>query len=139
MNLRVLSRVVLPLFVLGLSWICLAAPAPAAEPGASCVLHLTNGGFIPGKLQGSDDPKVLRWRCPFFTRPLEFPLRVVNAVHYSVPAQPATPPGDYCFELVDDNVLYGNLVGLTDEEVEVESAGIGRVHLERDNVRRLYR
>jgi thiol-disulfide isomerase/thioredoxin len=138
MGLRVLSRVALPLFVPALACVCLAAE-PAAERPAGSVLHLTNGGFVAGKLQGSDDPKALRWSSPLFARPLEFPLSAVNAVHYAVPAQPASPRGEYCFELVDDDVLYGDLRGLTDDEVEIDSPGIGRMHLRREQVRRLYR
>jgi thiol-disulfide isomerase/thioredoxin len=139
MGLRVIPRVALPLVVQGLLGFCLAAAAPGADPAPSSVLHLTNGDFVPGELRGSEDPKVLRWRSPFFAQPLEFPLSAVNAVHYAVPAQPAKPPGAYCFELVDDDVLYGDLVGLTEDDVEVESAGIGRLRLPREHIRRLYR
>ena len=39
-----------------------AVAAPAAEPPARSVLHLTNGGFVPGELGGSDEPNALRWR-----------------------------------------------------------------------------
>src|SRR5207244_6696347 len=63
----------------------------------------------------------------------------VTAVHYTLPGPQPKPPGEYCFELVGDDVLYGNLLGLTQDEVELEAAQIGRVHLRRQQVRRFYR
>src|SRR5207247_6852584 len=120
-------------------WLWLAGAAIAADPAVSSVLHLTNGDFVPGELRRSEDPKVLRWRSSFFARPLEFPLSAVNAVHYAVAGPQPHPPGEYCFELGDDEVLYGNLLGLTEDDVELESARIGRVHVRREHLRRFYR
>src|SRR5438309_2046224 len=135
MCLRVLP---LPLSVYGIFWFGLAAAAAAERP-ASSVLHLTNGDFVQGELRGSEDPKALRWRSPLFARPLEFPLSAVNAVHYAVPAQQPKPVGEYCFELVGDDLLYGNLLRLTEDEAELDSARLGRVHLQRKHIRRFYR
>ncbi len=123
----------------GICWVCLAAAATGADGPASPVLHLANGDFVRGELLGADDPKVLRWRSPFFARPLEFPLSAINAVHYAVAGPQPQPPGEYCFELGDDDVLFGNLLGLTDDQVELDSARIGRVHLRRESIRRLSR
>jgi peroxiredoxin len=102
-------------------------------------LYLSNGGFVRGQLQGSPDPKVLHWRSPLFAEPFAFPLSAVNAVHYAAAGPLPEPPGGYGFELGDDDVLYGDLVGLTENEVELESTRIGRVHLAREHIRRLYR
>src|SRR5216683_2000673 len=139
MCLRVIPQVALRLFVHGLFWSCLAAAAPAADRAATAVLHLTNGDFVPGEVRGSEDPKVLPWRSPFFARPLEFPLSAVNAVHYAVLGPQPKPQGEYCFELAGDDVLYGNLLGLTEDEAEVDSARLGRMHLRRQHIRRFYR
>src|SRR5438132_12808919 len=122
MCLRVPSHGVLPFLVHGIFWFWLAAAATAADKAASSVLHLTNGGSVPGELRASENPKVLRWRSPLFAQPLEFPLSAINAVHYAVPGPQAKPLDEYCFELVGDDVLYGNLLGLTDLEVELGSA-----------------
>jgi peroxiredoxin len=130
--------VTLRLLVYGLCWSCLAA-ATAAEQPADTVLHLTNGGFVRGELLASPDAKVLRWHSPVFAKPLEFPLSALNSVQYPVPGQPPRPAGEYCFELVDDDVAYGNLLSMTEDELEVDAPGIGRLHLKRDQVRRLYR
>jgi thiol-disulfide isomerase/thioredoxin len=138
MCLRIMLPRAFPLFA-GICWICLAGAAIAVERPASSVLHLTNGDFVRGELLGAPEPKVLRWQSPFFGRPLEFPLGAVNAVHYAVAGPLPQPPGEYCFEMGDDDVLFGDLLGLTDDEVELDSARIGHVHLRRDQIRRMYR
>jgi peroxiredoxin len=124
---------------LSICWVCLAGGAMAADGPATAVLHLGNGDFVRGELLGADDPKALRWRSPFFGRPLKFPLSAINAVHYAVAGPQPQPPDEYCFELGDDDVLFGNLLRLTDELVELDSARIGRVHLRRESIRRLSR
>ena len=63
----------------------------AANADENAVLHLTNGGFVPGELKGSEQPSVLRWQSQSFTRPFEFSLNGVSAVHYSVPAKLPKP------------------------------------------------
>src|SRR4051794_28596990 len=88
------------------------ASATAADPTGS-VLHLADGGFVPGDLRGSEDPKVLPWRSPFFARPFAIPLAAVKGVYYAVPPAPPRPQGVFCFELVNDDVIYGDLLGLT--------------------------
>jgi thiol-disulfide isomerase/thioredoxin len=125
-------------FVLAQLWL-IPASATAGDPAAGSVLHLANGGFVPGELRGSGDPKALSWRSPSFARPFAFPLAAVTGVYYAVPLAAPRPQGEFCFELVNDDVLYGNLIGLSDDEVAVDSPRAGRVRLRRDLVRRLYR
>src|SRR5437588_8765992 len=105
----VVNKLSLSLFICVL-W--LAAPAAAADS----VLHLVDGSFLPGELRPSDDRQALRWRSPSFAWPFEFPLAGVNAVHYAVAGPPPKASGEYCVELVNDDVLYGHLLRLTDDE-----------------------
>src|SRR5436309_6990055 len=102
-----------------------AGTAAAADPPAPAVLRLADGGFVPGELRGSDDPAVLRWWSPAFVRPLEFPLGAVKAVHYAVPPEVPRPAGAYGFELVSDDILYGDLLAVTDAGVELTSPRTG--------------
>lgn len=134
-----MPRVLLQLFVVALLLECVAGFAPAADTPATSVLHLTDGGFIAGELCRSEDPKVLCWRSPHFARPLEFPLTGVNAVHFALGERPPPPKGEYCFELVDDDTLYGDLLELTGDKLAIDSARTGRLHLQRNLVRRIYR
>src|SRR5262249_42578482 len=119
---------------------CLSLPAVvlAADRPAS-VLHVVNADFIAGQLEASTDPTVVRWRSPWFARPLEFPLSSVARIDYTASGPQPEPVGEYRSELADDDVLYGNLVGVTESEIEVASARVGRVHLAREHIRRICR
>ena len=136
---RVWSSVATCLSIVVLLWFHLPATTAASDDPAGGVLHLTNSGFLPGELLGSDDPNVLRWSSPFFTEPFLFPMDAVSAVHHESPSVQPKPTGEYCFELVNDDTLYGELLGLTDESVELETAWFGRVQVRRAHVRRIYR
>jgi thiol-disulfide isomerase/thioredoxin len=103
------------------------------------VLHLTNGGFVPGVLKNSEQPSVLRWQSSWFTSPFEFSLAGVSAVQYAVPVKLPKPTGEYCLELAAGDVLFGDLLALTEDAAEVEVAKLGRVHIKRDQIRRMYR
>jgi thiol-disulfide isomerase/thioredoxin len=116
----------------------LFAVTKVSGQAAPSVLSLTDEGFLPGEIRGSADPRVLRWSSPYFAQPLEFPLGAIRAVHYKVPAVPTKSTGQFCFELDGDDVLFGNLLALTPDEVEIDSPRIGRVHLRRPSVRRIY-
>ncbi len=103
------------------------------------VLHLTNGGFLPGELKGSEQPNVLRWKSALFTQPFEFSMNNVGAIYFTVPATLPKPKGEYCLELAGGDVLFGELLGLTDDAVELDVARFGRLHVRRDQIRRLDR
>src|SRR5579885_2543301 len=98
--------------LLGSLLLCVAAGA-AEQPGAT--LHLASEDFLSGTLQASSDPAVIRWRSPYFATVFEFPAATVDAVHYTVSGPQPKPWGGYCFELVNGDVLYGNLLALTEE------------------------
>jgi thiol-disulfide isomerase/thioredoxin len=103
------------------------------------VLHLANGGFVPGELKSSEQPSVVRWQSPRFTSAFEFSLAGVSAVQYAVPSKLPKPTGEYCLELAAGDVLFGELLALTDDAAEIEVARLGRLHVKRDQIRRLYR
>lgn len=126
-------RVGIAVLVVGMA----AGVAPAAEPAA--VLHLTNGGRVPGTLLGSDDPGVIRWRAPAFAEPLAFPTAGVQAVHSNVPLAPPQKRDEYGVELLGGDVVYGTLAALTGHAAEVESEKFGRLRVRRDQVRRVFR
>lgn len=127
------------LSVIGVLGLCLASSAPAAEPSARAVVHLRNGSFLPGEPRGSADAQILRWESPAFGRTLEFPLGAVKAVHYPGTAKPPKTVGKFAFEFGNDDTIYGDLVGWTDTDLEIESQKLGRVQVRRDQVRRIAR
>ena len=60
-------------------------------------------------------------------------------MHYPIAGPQPEPRGEYCFELIGDDVLYGNLRRLTDSDVELDAARVGRVQVKREQIRRFYR
>ena len=119
-------------------FILLTLPGLAVSADES-VLHLKNGDFVPGKLLGSDQPTVFRWKSSSFEQSLDFSQEHIDAIHYSVPADLPKPQGEYCVELRGGDVLFGDLLGLTESSIEIDAKRFGRVHIKRDQLCRLYR
>src|SRR5271165_4162811 len=129
------------LLAVPLAWLfrtTVAAAAPPVDP-PSAVLHLSNGGFVPGTLVASGQPDLIRWQSTAFTAPFDFPLKAVTAVHFAVPAELPRPTGDYCFELAGGDVVFGSLLAMDDKEAELEIARLGRLHVRRSVINRMYR
>jgi len=116
----------------------MAGAAPPVDP-PSAVLHLTNGGFVRGELAASSQPDLIRWQSTAFTAPFDLPLKAVTAVHFSVPAELPRPSGDYCFELAGGDVVFGSLLAINDKQAELEIARLGRLHVQRSVINRMYR
>ncbi len=113
--------------------------AETADGAASAVIHLTNGDYATGRLVDSQGSSRLAWQSPAFTGPFEFSTQAVNTIQFPIPAKLIQPEGATCFELAGGDVLFGSLVALRGDEAEVEVAGIGRLHVERTLLRRMYR
>lgn len=119
----------------------LAAEPSAPRPAAASrpVLHLANGGFAPGELVPSTVANRLRWQADAFTAPFDFALAAVNAVHFPTPLELPRPSGEYRFELSGGDVVFGELVNLDDKKAEIESPRLGRIHVDRSSINRMYR
>ncbi|HTI51285.1 MAG TPA: TlpA disulfide reductase family protein, partial [Planctomycetaceae bacterium] len=116
--------------------LCAGPPAGNRPPA---MLHLTNGGQVSGALAPSRDPAVLYWQSPAFVGPFQFNLDSVNAVYFPVPAELPKPKGEFCFELAGGDVLFGELLELGAEEAELEVPTLGRLHVRRNQIQRIYR
>lgn len=117
-----------------------AAEAPGVAPDPSApTLHLTNGGFVSGKLEDSDQAGRFRWLGSAFTTPFDFLLNDVNGIHFPAPAKLPEPSGDYCFELAGGDVIFGSILSLDDKVAELEAPPLGRLHIQRSSIERIYR
>jgi len=116
----------------------MAADPPASTPPAA-VLHLTDGNFVAGELENSNKPGILRWHATPFVSTFEFPINAVTAIHWPPPATLVKPVADYCFELAGGDVLFGSVVGLDDKQAELDVPRIGRLHVDRSHINRIYR
>ncbi len=131
------AALVLGLLGLGVCGLRTNAAPPGDKPSAALVVGLT--GSLAGELRASADPNVLRWHSPSFVQPLDFPLTAVRRVSWSVAGKPPAPKGEYCFELVGDDCIYGDLKGLEGELLEIGTARFGPLHVRRDRIRRIFR
>jgi len=135
LQLAILSALAIPAI---LQSAARADDLPAGSPPAA-VLHLSDGGYAAGRIADSPRPGYLRWQAVDFVSPFEFSLSRVNAVHWTPPATPPRPSGDFCFGLAAGDVLFGSLAALDDKEVELDIPRIGRMHVERTAIHRIYR
>lgn len=120
-------------------WTGPGARTLAADQPAGAVLYLADGGFVAGELRPSQDSKVVSWHSSHFTQPLAFPLSAVTAVQYAATGAQPKAVGEYCIELAHGDVIYANLVGLTETAVELDCARFGRIHLSREAIQSMAR
>lgn len=137
------SRASLPHIILALaswlSWPSARAEDRAAVPPGEAVLHLKNNGQVPGVLNPSEEPGLIRWQSTSFAAPFAFSTGAVNAIQFSVPASLPRPEGEYCFELSGGDVAYGSLITLDENEAVLEVARVGKIHVLRSAINRMYR
>ena len=125
----------LPLLMFALVPSLLFAQKSVSQP----VIHLINDGFLPGQLLDSDQPGVIRWQSRLFTKPFEFPLRGVTTAQFPVEMPRPKPAGEYCIELSSGDVLYGDILQLSESSLKIQAANAGAIHVNRVDVQRIYR
>ena len=105
----------------------------------SAVLHLTNGDHVTGTMINSTVDRSIGWQSPAFTSPFHFALGGIASIHFPVPAKLPQPEGDYCFELMGGDMVFGSLIALDDKKVVVHSPEVGRLNIDRNIIQRMYR
>ncbi len=112
-----------------------ADPALLTKPR----LEMVNGDSYTGELLDSGEPDVIAWQSDAATSPWRFSLKNVSAAHF--PREGAAPrtTGAFCFELAGGDTMFGALVDLSDEAVEVDAKHFGRLRIVRNQVRRIQR
>jgi thiol-disulfide isomerase/thioredoxin len=101
-------------------------------------LHFPNGDFLVGCLLDSQDADALTWQSAAFRAPLRFSVSAVQSIQFQR-AINARVSGSYCFELAGGDALYGSLAALDEREAVIETSGLGKLHLDRAIVHRLFR
>jgi hypothetical protein len=109
----------------------------AAVANSQSVLYLTDGDFFTGTLSSSNSPNVVSWQSHGATGPFAFPTAAVRAAYFPSPGQGAPVEAEYCVDLSDGDRLFGSLVSLNADELVVESPRLGRLQIQRGQVRRL--
>ncbi len=111
-------------------------PAAASQ---SPQLTINGGGLLFGLPVETSEKGRMGWQSPLFSTPFEFPLDAVATIRFTKQAPVAAREGDLSFELMGGDILVGKLVGLTDAEVAVETAGLGEVKFKRGFLAAIYR
>ena len=116
-----------------------ATPAATVVPADVPILHLTNGGFLTGKLLDAPNPAQVRWESPAFAGPLAFATSGIEAIRWPAPPQLPAPAGSLRFELAGGDILFGDLAALDDAAAEIDAGALGLIHVDRANVSRIVR
>jgi thiol-disulfide isomerase/thioredoxin len=103
------------------------------------VLYLHGDDWLTGAPAASGQPNKLGWQSPYFTRPFEFDLSAVNRVRFSAAVAPGWRDHDYRLELAGGDVLYGEIVGVSDDNLLFRSSLAGELRIKRSAVRCLER
>jgi thiol-disulfide isomerase/thioredoxin len=132
------SRALMCLMIAAWSAAAVAAdgPAPTVPSG---VIHLRNGDFVAGHLADSGEPDRLVWQSAAFADPLHFPLKAIREIRFPNAERLPQPEGEYCFELAGGDMLFGSLISLDGDAAVLDVSGLGRLHVERSIMHRMYR
>jgi peroxiredoxin len=113
--------------------------AVAARADSNGILHLSAGDFVAGHFVPSAAPDVVQWQGTHFTAPFQFTLNDVRSIVFPQPEDLPQPRGEICFELTRGGVIYGELLGVTDDAITVQESKFGRISVRRDHLRRMFR
>ncbi len=103
----------------------------------SAMLYLNDGDFFAGTIEDSEGSDVVRWQSKGAAQPFQFPMSAVRSAFFPSPEHPKPAEADYCFELSDGDLVFGSLIGLTPDVVEIESQRFGHLHIQRSHIRRI--
>jgi len=106
---------------------------------ASLKLSLQNNDFLVGDVKDSDKSGSLRFQSPMFCSPFEFPVEGIQKLEFPENKPSEDRDRDYSFELSGGDVLFGKLISLSPDAMEIDSSGFGRLHLETSRLRRIAR
>ena len=124
-----------------LGWLCLfwLAAAAAATAGVShrATLYWKNGDQLPGDLL-SADPTTIRWQSTLFRTPFSLSTDRLDKIQYVAPPtdSPTDSPSSASFRILTDNfdVLYGDLLELTQRHIVLRSPRHGSVRFDRAKI-----
>ncbi len=105
----------------------------AAEEPQQGTLHWHNGDQLPGRLLWAD-ANTLQWQSTLFATPFKINIAAISSIDY--PSSPSVTTSDQPFRLVTvtSDVLLGDLIEFTDEDVVITSPRHGQLRLKRSQL-----
>src|SRR6476660_9417052 len=113
--------------------------AERAPDAVGSMLYLNDDDYFSGVLRDCPTANTLRWQARGATQPFEFGIDAIRAAYFAPPQDRPVPDGEYCFELSDGDMLYGSLVAMTKDEIEINSVQFGQLKIARAEIQRLSR
>jgi thiol-disulfide isomerase/thioredoxin len=101
------------------------------------MLYLGDDDYFAGALRDNPNQNTIRWQAAGAAEPFEFGPEAVRSAYFAPPAVRPLPEGEYCIELTDGDILYGNLAAITTDDYEIDSTQFGHLKIARAEVQRL--
>lgn len=109
------------------------------------VLTLISGETVEGSLRSgsavdvADQGNSITWQGVHFVDPFQFRLGTIRSIKYAGRTMVDEPAGEFVFEFKHGDVITGDLAGLSEQSVEIETHSIGVVSLRRDLLYSMHR
>jgi len=114
----------------------LASPGDSSEFG----IRLNNGDFASGEFAESGDLKEwISWKSPVFQDPISFSANAVESISFSRETRKDSQTIGDRISLTNGSTLEGKVVVITDKNVVLDVPGVGKIEINRDQVRRIVR
>jgi thiol-disulfide isomerase/thioredoxin len=130
----------------GILWACfslsLAGSLVADEPaGVAGWLRLYGDDHLAGTLEDSlpESPGAFAWRHPLFDGAFEFNLDCVRCAAFPPIKLPAVAGELFMVELIDGNRVIGQITGADEQTVQLKTAGMNEVTVQRRVIDRISR
>lgn len=116
-----------------------AQSAPPANRFNQTFLHWHDGDQLSGTLV-SADAELLTWQSPLFTEPLRIRVSNLSALKFpTLPEETHSEKDIFRVLFRNGDVLYGTLIGITDDTLTIQSSRTGTTQVKRSEVRLLQR
>ncbi|MEZ6091802.1 MAG: hypothetical protein R3C05_28115 [Pirellulaceae bacterium] len=102
-------------------------------------LYWAAGDNLSGQVVRSDE-KTLWWRSPLFSEPLQIQTDVLSSIILPEAKHPIQALEDrFRLTMLNGDTLYGDLIGVSSKQVELQSSRHGRLHIDRDAIGEIMR
>lgn len=133
----------LVIFMVVLNMPVVAAEDQARED-ANGVLTLINGNSIQGRIEGSQDGRVIQWQADAFASPFEFRFSSVKSIKFpsrntAQTDPPISIPAPFAVELLNRDLVSGDIRDWNQSRVTVDAFELGEIKLNQAEIRSIYR